>query len=398
MTHNAKRQLPAHVLCWSDSSVINRAALAAAFVGLAIVIARPVMAQQPDSEQTITALKPALSGSWGTLADQYTQVKQVIRATQASVAHIEARKPRPTAPRETPAARKAFVEEAGSGVLIRYRGRELVITNYHVIDGADLSDITLIIDDRLLKPIDLRHDRDTDLSVLMIEPNPGLTPALIGDSDQVEMGEFVLALGSPFGLSQSVSQGILSAKHRRDLELGPRGVRYQDFFQTDAAINPGNSGGPLVNLQGEVIAINSAIASNSGGSDGIGFSIPINMAMRVVSDLVDYGEVRRGHLGVTLDAGFNPQVAAARGWTFAHGALVAEVAPNSPAAQARISVGDVILEFDGKRVGNDSHLVTLVSLARIGARVPVVIFRDGKRETIDVLIQLKPTSAGNKKS
>ncbi|HMP78353.1 MAG TPA: trypsin-like peptidase domain-containing protein [Pirellulaceae bacterium] len=348
-----------------------------------------VCAQQSDVQQTVTSLKPVVESESHSLLHQYDLVKQVIRTTQISVAHIEARKPRPTAAREVPAARKAFIEEAGSGVLIRYRGQDLVITNFHVIDGAGLNDITLIINDRLLKPVEVRHDRETDLSILLIEANTGLVPAALGNSDDVEMGEFVLALGSPFGLSQSVSQGILSAKHRRDLELGPRGVRYQDFFQTDAAINPGNSGGPLINLQGEVIAINSAIASNSGGSDGIGFSIPINMAMRVVGDLVDYGEVRRGHLGVTLDASFSPQVAAARGWTFAHGALVAEVVPNSPAAQAQVLVGDVILEFDGKRVGNDSHLVTLVSVARIGSRVPLVVFRDGQRQTIYVLIQQK---------
>ena len=171
------------------------------------------------------------------------------------------------------------------------------------------------------------------------------------------------------------------------MDLGPQGVQYQDFFQTDAAINPGNSGGPLINLKGEVIGINTAIASNSGGSDGIGFSIPINMAMRVVGDLIDYGRVRRGFLGVSLDSRYDYSKAASLGLDLAYGALVTAVTPDSPAFYSQLKAGDVILEYDGNQVGNDSQLVTQVSLTKVNQKVPVKVFRAGRYHTMDVVIR-----------
>ena len=209
----------------------------------------------------------------------------------------------------------------------------------------------------------------------------------MGNSDQIEIGDFVVAVGSPFGLSHSVSYGIISAQHRHDLDLGPQGVRYQDFFQTDAAINPGNSGGPLINLKGEVIGINTAIASNSGGSDGIGFSIPINMAMRVVGDLIDYGRVRRGFLGVSLDSRYSYSKATSLGLDLAYGALVTAVTPGSPASNSQFKVGDVILEYDGSQVDSDSQLVTKVSLTKVNSKVPVKVFRAGRYYMLDVVIR-----------
>jgi serine protease Do len=196
-------------------------------------------------------------------------------------------------------------------------------------------------------------------------------------------------VGSPFGLMRSVTYGIISAKGRRDLKLGDDGVRFQDFMQTDAAINPGNSGGPLINLRGEVIGINTAIASSSGGNEGIGFSIPINMALAVARQLIDNGSVVRAYLGVSLERKFTAASARKLGLTRLQGARISGVTAGSPAEAAGLKVDDVVLYFDGVRVQSDTHLVNLVSLTDVGKEVPVVIFRD--RETITV-----PVKVGNR--
>lgn len=315
-------------------------------------------------------------------------LRLLVKTAGPSVAHIEARKTKSRSGDSASAARAAVIEEAGSGVIVLHRGRQFVITNYHVIDGAELKHIQIIIDDRVYRAADVRHDKDSDLSVLLLENNQ-LQPARLGDSDQVEIGDYVVAIGSPFGLSHSVSHGIISAKSRHDLELGPQGVKYQDFFQTDASINPGNSGGPLFNLKGEVIGVNTAIASNSGGSDGIGFAIPINMVMRIVTDLIDVGYVKRGFLGVSMDGSFSPQRALDLGFSRGHGALISAVTPGSPAANAGILENDLVVEFGGRKVLNDSHLVTLVSLARIGDSVPVRLLRGDQELTVEVAIREK---------
>jgi serine protease Do len=210
--------------------------------------------------------------------------------------------------------------------------------------------------------------------------------APLGNSDRLEIGDFVLAVGSPFGLSHSVTFGIISAKGRRDLHLDDAGLRFQDFLQTDAAINPGNSGGPLCNLRGEVIGINTAIATNSGRNEGIGFAIPINMFMAVARQLVETGQVVRAFLGVTLDARFGAALAAEIGLPGLMGARVTALTPGSPAETARLQPGDVILEIDGTKVEDDLHLINLVGLLGVGKTVPLVIFRDGK--TISTTVQL----------
>jgi serine protease Do len=305
------------------------------------------------------------------------------------VAHIGAKKPKSTAGKtDLSGTKAAMIEEAGSGVLIEYRNRLFVITNYHVIDGADITDIRVVVNEQLLRPVDARKDRESDLAVMLLETQ-GLEPAQIGNSDDIEVGDFVVAIGSPFGLSHSVSYGIISALNRHDLELGPQGVKYQDFFQTDAAINPGNSGGPLFDLKGNVIGINTAIASNSGGSDGIGFSIPINMALRIVRDMIDFGYVRRGYLGVSLSAEYGAEAAMNLGITQAYGAQITAVAAGSPADQAGLKIGDVILRIADRKVANDSHLVTLVSLLPIDETVPFAIFRQGDYLTLPVKITQK---------
>jgi serine protease Do len=346
-------------------------------------------AQQPIPiiESPREQLYRDLESEANALLKQHSLLKKIVRATGPGVAHIEAKKrPLKSSTSSSSKRRPVVIEEAGSGVVIQYRGRFYVITNYHVVENATAADIQIEIDGKIYFPNRLIHDHETDLSVLGLTATD-LQSSRVGNSDRVEIGDFVVAVGSPFGLSHSVSYGIVSASHRHDLDLGPQGVRYQDFFQTDAAINPGNSGGPLINLKGEVIGINTAIASNSGGSDGIGFSIPINMAMRVVGDLIDYGSVRRGFLGVSLDARFDYSKASAIGLTAAYGALVTSITPDSPASDSRLKVGDVILEYDGKRVNNDSQLVTKVSLTRLNQKVPVKVFRNGKYHTVEIQVR-----------
>ena len=318
---------------------------------------------------------------------QHSLLKKIIKAAGPGIAHIEAKKrPKQVNQSSSSKRRPVVIEEAGSGVVIQYRGQFYVVTNFHVIEDAAAADIQIEIGGKLFSPNRLVHDRETDLSVLELTSKQ-LQSSRLGNSDEIEIGDFVVAIGSPFGLSHSVSYGIISANHRHDLDLGPQGVHYQDFFQTDAAINPGNSGGPLINLKGEVIGINTAIASNSGGSDGIGFSIPINMAMRVVGDLIDYGRVRRGFLGVSLDSRYDYTKAASIGLDVAYGALVTSVTPDSPAFNSQLQIGDVILEYGGKQVQNDSQLVTKVSLTKVNSSVPVKIFRGGRFHTVNVVIR-----------
>jgi len=196
----------------------------------------------------------------------------------------------------------------------------------------------------------------------------------------------VLAIGSPFGLARSLTLGIVSAKGRRDLELGEGTVQFQDFIQTDAAINPGNSGGPLVNLRGEVIGINTAIASNSGGSEGIGFAIPIEMARFVARQLVERGVVERGFLGVSLDKEFSQQEAHALGLVRPAGARVESVTRGAPAERAGIRADDVIVEFNGRAIEDDDHLMSIVSITPVETLVNLVLFRRQTRLEFEVRV------------
>jgi serine protease Do len=237
----------------------------------------------------------------------------------------------------------------------------------------------------VLHPTQITSDSETDVAALSLDAG-NLFAARLGDSDALEIGDFVLAIGSPFGLSQSVTRGIVSAKGRHNLDLGDAELKWQNFIQTDAAINPGNSGGPLVNLRGEVVGLNTAIASSSGGNEGIGFSIPVNIVARTARALVDNRDVPRGFLGVKLDINFNQQRAEALGLARLVGTRVSRVEPSSPAEKANLRVNDVILEFGGVRIEQDMHLISLVKLSEIGRRVPISILRDGKVIQMDVEI------------
>ena len=222
------------------------------------------------------------------LERQAVQLRRLTQLVRPTVVHIDAKKPL-----LRPRNGKASEEEAGSGVITEVAGRTVVITNRHVVHRADLGNITIRLDDgRELRPTRLWSDAGTDIGVMEIDVDDVET-ARLANRDAVQIGDTVLAIGSPFGLAHSVTLGIVSAKGRRDLDLGEGSVKYQDFIQTDAAINPGNSGGPLVNLRGEVVGLNTAIASNSGGSEGIGFAIPISMVMFVTDQLVRTGTVSR---------------------------------------------------------------------------------------------------------
>jgi len=350
----------------------------------------PLLDRNQNAERSRRDRLYADLGKSASLIEQhYQHVKRIVSVVAPTVVHVEAKKQQKTSASkqadQSQELRPAIVEETGAGVVFQKGGRMYVLTNFHVIENSSVKDIRLEADGKVFYPTRLLHDRETDLSVLEVS-EPGLVAARMGDSDLIGVGDFVVAVGSPFGLSHSVSYGIISAMGRHDLELGPQGVKFQDFFQTDAAINPGNSGGPMINLRGEVVGINTAIASNSGGSDGIGFSIPINMAMRIANDLVERGFVRRGFLGVSLDVHYTAAKARARGLRRSKGALINSITSNSPAAASDLQIGDVIVEFDRVPVVDDSQLVTTVSLTPINQSVPVKVYRNGEIKTVYVTI------------
>jgi serine protease Do len=271
------------------------------------------------------------------------------------------------------------VQSLGSGFVIDPEG--LVVTNNHVIEGAD--EISVTFPDGLTLDAEVvGFDGQTDLAVLKIQHDEPLPFVTFGDSDAARVGDWVLAIGNPFGFSGSVSAGIISARNR-DIQAG----RYDDFIQTDAAINRGNSGGPLFNMSGDVIGVNTAIISPTGGSIGIGFAVPSNLVEKIVAQLREFGETRRGWLGVRIQT-VNEELADALGLDRPEGALVAEVTPGGPAEAAGIQAGDVIIEFDGKPVPEMRDLPRIVADTPIDETVPVTIVRDGERLTLDAKIGL----------
>ncbi len=263
----------------------------------------------------------------------------------------------------------------GSGVIVDADGH--ILTNNHVVAGADEIEVVLA-DERRFEAKVIGTDPPTDIAVIKIDGD-GLPTAQLGDSDKVEVGDWVLAIGQPLGLAKTVTAGIISAKGRASVGIAD----YEDFIQTDAAINPGNSGGPLVNLRGRVIGINTAIASRSGGFMGIGFSVPINMAREVMKRLQDEGEVVRGWLGVGIQA-VTKDMAESLGLDAAEGVLVNQVFEDGPADEAGVEAGDVIVAFGGEPVTNPRELQTAVAWTEPGKRAKVELLRGGKRKTVTV--------------
>ncbi|MEY3013170.1 MAG: hypothetical protein RIT45_1905 [Pseudomonadota bacterium] len=265
----------------------------------------------------------------------------------------------------------------GSGVIVSKDG--LVLTNNHVVEHGNAIELTLH-DGRKLSATLVGRDPQTDVAVLRIDKVPAdLEPMPIADSGKVRLGEIVLAIGSPFGLAQTVTLGIISAKGRSNVGI----VDYEDFIQTDASINPGNSGGALINARGELVGINTAIASRSGGSQGIGFAIPSQMAMRVLRSLVDTGTVERGWLGVMIQD-LDPRLAEHFGLPDPRGVLVADVEPSSPAATGGVRRGDVILAVDGQPIADTARLRNRIAGLAPGAKPKLDLWRDGKARKVEV--------------
>src|ERR1700686_506767 len=277
-------------------------------------------------------------------------------------------------------------QATGSGVIVD-AAQGYVLTNGHVVENATRIDVTTKDNRRFTAKL-IGTDTDTDVAVLQI-PTENLTALPMGDSDRLQVGDFVLAIGNPFGLGQTVTSGIVSALGRSG--LGIEG--YEDFIQTAASINPAHSGGPLVNLQGQVVGINSAILAPGGGNIGIGFAVPINMARRVMEQLVRYGEVKRGRIGVAIQD-LTPDLARAMNTSHTTGAVIARVDPGSPAERAGLHGGDLVVAVNGVAVRGGTQLRNMIGLARIGDDVELTVDRKGAERKVAVHVDAAgPTAA-----
>lgn len=283
---------------------------------------------------------------------------------------------------------KKQLEDTGSGVIVKLDNRPglYVLTNNHIIEGSTARDVLLMLaDGRLLHPSRILTYPAADVAVLHLDTADTLPSAPLGDSDQLQQGHWVLAIGSPYSLSQTVTHGIVSALGRGQVGLGAE-IHIKDFIQSDTAINPGSSGGPLLNLRGEVVGINTAIASPSGGSNGISFSIPINYYRRVMDQLIEKGTVTRGYFGIQLAGSLDPfdaeRLGLDRGW----GALIEAVHPRSPAEQAGLQVGDVILEINQQIVRNENHCIKIISGLPLGKPASLVVWRDRRRVVMQATV------------
>jgi serine protease Do/serine protease DegQ len=275
---------------------------------------------------------------------------------------------------DDPRGRSREVASAGSGVIVD-ADNGYILTNHHVVAGADEIQISLFNEETLDAEI-IGSDAPTDIALLKVDPE-SLTDLPIGDSDQVEVGDFVIAIGNPFGLGHTVTSGIVSA-------LGRTGISrngLEDFIQTDASINPGNSGGALVNMRGELVGINSAIISRTGGNVGIGFAVPSEIAKSIMRQILDFGEVRRGLLGVTIQT-IDEESAEALGTEVDRGALITGIEPGSAAEEAGLRVDDIIIGVDERRIDNNRELANAIGLKGSGEEVRIDYVRDGRERTL----------------
>jgi serine protease Do len=272
----------------------------------------------------------------------------------------------------------------GSGVIVDAEGH--ILTNNHVIDQAD--EITVHLSDgREFKAKVIGRDPPTDIAVIQIKADH-LPVAQLGDSDKMEVGDWVIAIGAPFGLDETVTSGIISATGRHNVGIAD----YESFLQTDAAINPGNSGGPLVNMRGQVVGINTAIASRTGGYMGIGFAVPANLAREVMGRIIETGHVVRGWLGVGIQR-LTPEMAESMKLKSDQGALISQVFEDGPAGKAGLRVGDVVVEFDGKPVKGPADLQGAVAWTPPGTRIDITVMRDGQRKALTVTVEKRSEPA-----
>jgi Do/DeqQ family serine protease len=357
------------------------AALAAAVAGSAPMIAAPVYAALPAPVAEVGPM-PSLA--------------PIVKRTSPAVVNIATRgtikeesgqrnpllddpffrrffdAPPDSKPRERP------FQSAGSGVIVDAKNG-YIVTNHHVVENASEITITLL-DNRTFSAKVIGSDEGADIAVLQAK-QPNLIAMTLGDSTRLEVGDYVVAIGNPFGLKHTVTAGIVSALGRTG--INPDG--YEDFIQTDASINPGNSGGALVNLRGELVGINSAILSRSGGNIGIGFAIPVNMVKGVMDQLIKFGQVRRGILGVNI-YNVTPDIAKEFGLTESSGALVAGVAQGSAADRAGVKTGDIITTINGTAMKDAGELRNTIGMLRVGDKVEIGLLRDGKQRSVTALI------------
>jgi serine protease Do len=383
-------------------------ALTAASFGLGSLFTGDSLAQLSESASVATEASPADIQNAKSLSRAFRDVSKSMRPSVVSISSVKnvqlTRGARPQVPEEL---RRFFGDDMldrfgspdglpdsqprsrqqqglGSGVIVSEDG--FILTNNHVVEGADEVTVQLY-DDRQLTAKIVGTDAKTDLAVLKIEAS-GLVPARLGNSAQMEVGDWVLAMGSPFGLNQTVTAGIVSATGRANVGI----VDYEDFIQTDAAINPGNSGGPLVNLLGEVVGINTAIASRSGGNTGVGFAIPSNMVRRIMDDIRDDGLVQRGWLGAVIQ-NLNADLAKSFNYDSTDGVLLGDVVANGPAAKSGLQAGDIVVGIGGKNILDVNQLRNMVAAIKPNTSTEFEIVRNGQRRSIEVTIGLMDNQA-----
>jgi serine protease Do len=380
------------VLFRNSSVFLRRLTVALAGIFCFLIFPGGLFAQKTlpaslENSKTLTPerqaeLRRELERHISVLEAQSAVLRTVAKLVGPAVVFIEA-------DRGTDPTRKHTIQEDGSGVIIKWKDKYYVLTNRHVVRDTPLSGVKIdLADGRRILPDKILQDVDSDIAVLAISA-PNLVAAPLGDSDKMDVGDFVLAMGSPFGLSQSFTAGIISGKGRRNLRFGNK-ISPHDFLQTDAAINPGNSGGPLVNQRGEVIGINTAIASNSGVNEGFGFAIPSNIYMFFARQLIDNGKVARAFLGVNLESKFGQNAAVELGLPRLMGAKISAITPQSPADSAKLQPGDVILEFNNVPIQDDGHLVNVVGTSEVGSKATILVYRN--RETFTAQIELQERS------
>ena len=313
--------------------------------------------------------------SFAPLLKQVTPAVVNVSAVSAFVDEADSLAPAPTGRRLIALSTdSAPLQSIGSGVIVD-ADNGLIVTNHHVVQNAAIIVVTLT-DRRQLEATVVGSDAATDIALLHVDADH-LTALAFGDSDRLNVGDFVIAIGNPFGLGQTATTGIVSALGRSG--VSPEG--YEDFIQTDASINPGSSGGPLIDLNGHLMGVNTAILSPDGGSVGIGFAIPSNMASEVLEQLREHGEMRRGRLGIMMQD-VTPGLSEALQLAIDRGALVTEVEPHSPAETAGILAGDVIVELDGSPVQSSMQVRNEIGLARLGDAVSLIVLRDGARRSV----------------